>query len=415
MKCRGPGKARECRNQCFDSGAACFPIASGYWNFGQVVGPNHDLTFFFQLSISTGFTNDERQLHYSNMATHISVRPAGLLLERGIYIRLFKQCKVQSNAGFAPSSKSYSTTKSKVTYKDLWNQAEELHRFDKSNDRTLGNTQKKFLMEEESESKPATSLYSRADILEELSRPDEKVKSGVFSLGAPSSKGSPPVQEIFNTQNSVMAFLDDPLKSSNVLYVRSGDLSLVKEDFDNLISNSVDLSEDYSLLGSGLSEKDPDLTDYIVIRSRHPDTLIKWIGYFLIFPTREAALKFHNAVSDANLCGQKISLDFVDPSKPNIHPPSLYEVPGVTRSMCALVSGLPSKMSSVSVERALFDYDLIADHKNAIVKLTGDKYQSESSWLIRFKNDNEPKRLRKKYHRRQWPGTNLLSSVEVLD
>ena len=281
-------------------------------------------------------------------------------------------------------------------------------------------------------SKRQTMLYqepeqrqNKTDILRQLTEYEEDSEFQPSSLIS-SASGSPQIvtqqkaaeaREVFNTTNTLMAFLDDPVKSSNVLYWPCETLSFIKSDFDKLLPNpSAQVIEERLLLGEDISgDHAEDISNFQVIRSRHPKTLNRWIGYFLVFPSRHAAIKFYEATLGSELCGMQLLLSFVDPRKPNIHPPLLYEVPGVSRSMCALVSGLPPRMSKVSIARALWEYDLLGNESQAIVKLTGDGYASESSWLLRFKNENEPQRLRRKYHRRQWPLTTMTPFVEILD
>jgi hypothetical protein len=222
--------------------------------------------------------------------------------------------------------------------------------------------------------------------------------------------------------DSILTFLDHPEKPSPVLYLNCGAHSLTKSDILTLLPPAPGpgfQGESTLLLGAEVSgtEAAADMYRFKLTRSRDPDTLIPWVGYFLEFATREAAAKFYTAALGQRLrgTGGLVRLAFVDPGKRGARPPRLYEVPGVTRAMCALVSGLPPKLSPVSVERALMGFDLLEDKSEAIVKLAGDAYASESLWLIRFKNEEEPKRLLRQFHRRPWPLINAIPSVEIID
>lgn len=315
-----------------------------------------------------------------------------------------------------PDKPTSSVRSKHTTYKEMWALLSELSASNGQN--TTVSARRYPNADIDGESKPQTTLYpSKIEILKELTESDQKLGPPTFAgVSAVQSPAKMEAEEAFNSSNTLMAFLDDPLKSSNVLYWACGTLSLTKSDFQKLMpSLSSQTLEERLLLGEELSGDHAEVPEFEVIRSRHPKTLTRWIGYFLIFTSRNAAIKFQQETLGSELCGMQVNFSFVDPSKPNIHPYLLYEVPGVTRSMCALVSGLPPKMSRISIARALFEYDLIEDESKAIIKLTGDGHTSQSSWLIRFKNEDEPKRLRKRFHRREWPMTTMTPSVEILD
>lgn len=275
--------------------------------------------------------------------------------------------------------------------------------------------------------KPQTTLYQqqpseKTEILKKLIEDEEGeetklslVSSSVGQTLDPYEEKARP-QDAFNQNNTLMAFLDDPVKSSNVLYWPCGSLSFLKSDFKRIMPPlAAQVTEERLILGEDISGDHTGVPEFQLIRSRHPKTLNRWIGYFLVFTSRNAAFKYYQETLGAELCGMQVNFSFVDPGKPNIHPPLLYDVPGISRSMCALVSGLPPRMSKISVARALWEYDLLDDEAKAIVKLTGDGYASQSSWLLRFKNEDEPRRLRRKFHRRQWPLTTMSPSVEIID
>lgn len=282
----------------------------------------------------------------------------------------------------------------------------------------LSRHHRKINLDQQPDNKPRTTLYAsadKADIFKKLSETEEAHYPVVSATSTATERKSEP-QEVFNTNSTLAAFLDDPVRTSNVLYWSCGTLSFAKSDFQRLMPRpSAQVTEERLILGEEVSGDHTEIPDFKVIRSRHPRTLHRWIGYFLVFSSRNAAIKYYEETLGAELCGMQVNFTFVDPGKANIHPPLLYEVPGVNRSMCALVAGLPPRMSKISLARVLWEYDLLDDESKAIVKLTGDGNASQSSWLLRFKNEDEPKRLRRQYHRRQWPLTTMTPSVEILD
>lgn len=270
--------------------------------------------------------------------------------------------------------------------------------------------------------------------------------------------------EVLNEDNALMMFFDDPMSTSTILYWPCGTLNFLKSDFERLIPYpkiETDLPSNHFLTDSFDSldtkswrdlitpEVARDMSSFRLVRCRDPNTLVRWIGYYLIFPTRLSAALFYRISLTSEICGLIPQFRFVPadssftggmslngkgfssnsssssskPKKSNsyldpkaIDPPILSEVPGVTREMCVLVSGLPPKYSPISIAKQLWEFDLWEDQNKAIVKLKGNHpNDSESLWLIRFRNTDEPKRIRKLYHKRQWPNTNLFVDVEILD
>lgn len=215
---------------------------------------------------------------------------------------------------------------------------------------------------------------------------------------------------------STSDLVSDRHVSSNVLYWPCGTLTFLKSDFLRIMPklkaqlfNAEDTQEQSDLIYS-------DPSEFQVVRSRDPETLTRWIGYFLVFPSPRAARKYYLETKGAELCGLQVAFSFVDADKLNIRPPVLNEVPNISRDMCALISGLPPQMNKLSIAQALWDYNLIDTESKAIVQLSGGEHELESSWLVRFKDTMEPKRLRRRFHLQPWPNTTSgLTSVEILD
>ncbi|VVT58340.1 uncharacterized protein SAPINGB_P006157 [Magnusiomyces paraingens] len=228
----------------------------------------------------------------------------------------------------------------------------------------------------------------------------------------------------FSKNKLLLSLLDSPLKTSNTLFWPCGTLSFLPSDFKRILPGPIHSGSDS---GSGfISENNgpQELTaeelaqarDFTVVRSRDPASLVRWIGYYLEFPTREAAVAYYWATLGAELCGIRVNFRFVDPSQASIHPPALSAIPGVSRRMCALVAGLPPRYSPHTMARILWDYDLLPSAQDAVVKLSGDEaHCSESSWLVRFTNEDEPRRLVRAYNNRYWPNTTMVPKIEVLD
>lgn len=259
-----------------------------------------------------------------------------------------------------------------------------------------------------------------------------------------------PKKNLIDEDGLITTFFDDPKLSSTTLYWPSGTLSFLKSDFERILpfpvnptSRNISSDADYfsdSLersLASFASAEDSwkelitpdvarDMSSFTLARARDPQTLIRWIGYYLKFPTRLSAALFFRLSLTAEICGLRPKFSFVpnfpSPTAPSIflpetvNPPILSEVPGVTRDMCVLIKGLPPRYSPSSMAKWLWDYDLFSDESKAIVKLSGNQpFDSESIWLLRFNNNIEPKRLRSMFHRRCWPNTDRLADVEILD
>lgn len=259
----------------------------------------------------------------------------------------------------------------------------------------------------EEESAPVQSLYE----VSKAEAPETPLKSSDRVPG-------------FNEEALFLSLLDNPSKTSNTLFWPCGTLSFLPSDFQRILPSSISSSESVtsSIFGDDSSSKSSsDLEqrlaharEFQLLRSRDPKLLARWIGYFLVFPTREAAITYYKETLGAELCGIKLNLRFVDPNLSNIYPPLLSQVPGVSRRMCALISGLPPRYSPFSVARILWDYDMLPRAEDAIVKLSGDD-KAESTWLIRFVNEDEPRRLVRAFNNRYWPGTTMIPNIEVLD
>lgn len=311
-----------------------------------------------------------------------------------------------------------------ITYKDLWSIYSKL--FTADGKQELINQQHMRRREHNAKHQPRSLLYKdKTDRIEYLKSITELPKGSMMSAPINVSTDNTVLKSKKKPSmgtDSILTFLDHPEKPSSVLYLNCGAHSLTKSDVLTLLPpapHSILHSESMHLLGEEVSgtEAVADMYRFKLTRSRDPDTLIPWVGYFLEFPTREAAAKFYATALGKQLqgTGTFARLSFVDPAKRGARPPRLYEVPGVTRAMCALVAGLPPKLSAVSVERALEGFDLLEDKSEAIVKLAGDAYASESLWLLRFKSEEGPKCLQRQFHRRPWPLINSIPSVEILD
>lgn len=241
------------------------------------------------------------------------------------------------------------------------------------------------------------------------------------------------------------------------------------EDISSYLNGNSVLTKDDFNYNSKQDIIENNFLDFELIRNRNPETLQRRTGYFLKFKTREAALFYYKGTQNAELNGIKVSFKFISdhgytlPAKnigshqkqgeqeqnlsdqnqtftknnnnfmnsssdlpltqdprthfsENIDPPILRETPNVTRSMCALISGLPPHYSHISITKNLWDYDLLENESKSVVKLSGDgRSHSESSFLLRFQNEDEPRRLVRDFSNRVWPGTDIIPFIEVLD
>lgn len=343
---------------------------------------------------------------------------------------LYNQNKQQEAAGETPAAGSSPQpvpleTADSVTYKDLWSIYSKLFTTDGKkellNQRNLKRLESKVKTQPQQRSQLYQNKTDRIEYLKSLTD-SSTMKGSVMASAASANSSTKKSGKPTMGSDSILTFLDHPEKPSPVLYLNCGAHSLTKADILTLLPPAPGpgfQGESTLLLGAEVSgtEAAADMYRFKLTRSRDPDTLIPWVGYFLEFPTREAAAKFYTAALGQRLrgTGGLVRLTFVDPGKRGARPPRLHEVPGVTRAMCALVAGLPPKLSPVSVERALMGFDLLKDKSEAIVKLAGDAYASESLWLIRFQSEEGPKRLRRQFHRRPWPLINASPSVEIID
>lgn len=281
----------------------------------------------------------------------------------------------------------------------------------------------------------STSMYDRLQQEQDtFAEPSKSIKDG---------SQTPKKTVVDDEDSALMMFFDDPMSTSTTLYWPCGTLSFLKSDFERLIpysnthsdlpknqffTDSYDTLESDSWRDLITPKVAKDMYSFRLVRCRDPKTLVRWIGYYLVFPTRLSAALFYRISLTSEICGLKPqfrfvplsskkaqkTLSYLDPQA--IDPPLLSAVPGISRDMCVLVKGLPPKYSAVSIAKQLWEFDLLPDMYKAIVKLKGDNsYDTESMWLIRFQHGDEPKRLRKMYHKRQWPGTDLFVDVEILD
>lgn len=367
-------------------------------------------------------------------------------------------------------------TKAKLLYEDKLTEAQNSKiqtrltalnsEADKNNGNNNNNTSSKLyqdtpktsLYESLADTKSQSVLYTKLldDSSDEIMKLTSQEKQGInnddddmyaIPIPSPSTKKNSNRRNMSNNAGTAefMSFLDDPQKTSNTLYWPCGSLSFLKSDFlrilpskqvraatatsttqQRYLSYTDSFDSDLDSLSSNSNNKfqNDECAQFQLIRNRDPKTLMRWIGYYLIFPTRAAAIEYYTSTLGADICGLQVRFRFVDSNKSNINPPILSQIPGVSRSMCALVSGLPSRYSPMTMAKILWDFDLLPNENESIIKLLGTtlqnekgegKYMKESVWLLRFQNEDEPRRLVRSFHKQYWPGTNLVSNVEILD
>lgn len=194
-----------------------------------------------------------------------------------------------------------------------------------------------------------------------------------------------------------------PSNATSALFWPCGTLPFLKSDFLRLMPQPSAEITSQNYLG--------ERPDFQLVRNRNPDTLEPWIGYYLVFASPEEATRYYLETQDAELCGMKVNFSFVNPSE-ILHPPVLDKIPNVSMDMCALIIGLPSDITKTDIIRALRDYSLLDDEEKALVPIPYDGIGS--SWLLRFKNCLEPKRLKRQYNERIGPLSPHTSTVEIL-
>lgn len=233
------------------------------------------------------------------------------------------------------------------------------------------------------------------------------------TLATSLSKSDPYIQlkkDVSEKFDGNISEISNDTPSSNVLYWPCGTITFFKSDFQRIMPK---FSAQVTTSEASLKDlSDTGIPEFQVVRNRDPQTLTRWIGYYLVFPSPTAALKYYQETRGAELCGMQVNFSFVDSSFP-IRPPVLYEVPNISRDMCALISGLPAQTSKISIAQILWDYNLLDDESKAIVKVMGSN--EFSTWLLRFQDSNEPRRIRRKFHNQIWPYTLARPSIEILD
>lgn len=197
-------------------------------------------------------------------------------------------------------------------------------------------------------------------------------------------------------------------KVTNILYWYCVDLSFQKTDFERLLP-------DKSLR---VGSYDPKLDEikFEVTRARNPTNLTKWMGYFLTFESKDAALVYYQETLGSELCGMPLRLKFVESNIRGFHSPLLDSVPGLSRRSHALILGLPYGYSELSILRVLWDYDLIDEDARAVQKMPVDKIRyGGNPFLLRFNSEEESERFVRDYHNTIFPYSESRVICEVID
>lgn len=197
-------------------------------------------------------------------------------------------------------------------------------------------------------------------------------------------------------------------KVTNILYWYCIDLSFQRTDFERLLP-------DKSLR---VGSYDPKLDEikFEVKRARNPINLTKWMGYFLEFESKDAALVYYQETLGSELCGMPLRLRFVESNIRGLHSPLLDKVPGLNRRCHALILGLPYGYSELSILRVLWDYDLIDGDKLSVEKVPVDKVRyGGNPFLLRFRSEEESERFVNDYHNTVFPYSESKVFCEVVD
>lgn len=197
--------------------------------------------------------------------------------------------------------------------------------------------------------------------------------------------------------------------ATNVLYWNSLGISLNKSDFERLLPPKQ--------LRTGVYRDNLDTIDFDIVRSRNPDNLTPWFGYYLVFNSRDAAAMYYQETLGTELCGLQLRLRFIEAqTAKGLHSPILDKAPQVSRRNCALVLGLPDGFPALNIIRTLWDYDFIDDDKLAVEQLPVGKIRyGGGPFLLRFQNEEEPQRLVREFNKRVFPHTQNEVQVEVVD
>uniref|UniRef100_A0A060T6I0 ARAD1C20240p n=1 Tax=Blastobotrys adeninivorans TaxID=409370 RepID=A0A060T6I0_BLAAD len=253
---------------------------------------------------------------------------------------------------------------------------------------------------------------------EELMTLHKRVKPSLYDSAVPplskcnseytGTEKAPASQSVPKSSNdSAQQFINQNPLATTALYLNTAGISFSKSDLERL------LPPRHLMMGSYSSDIDPS---FELVRSRSPANLVRWFGYYLIFKSREAAVMYYQETLGAELCGLEVKLQFVEPTAKGIHSPILDQVPGVSRSMCALMIGLPANYTRIQIMRKLWDYDFIDDDNFSVQKLPmGRVRYGGPPVLLRFKSEEEAQRLVREFDRRLFPGTENEVYVEVLD
>lgn len=195
---------------------------------------------------------------------------------------------------------------------------------------------------------------------------------------------------------------------TNILYWYTVDMKFNQSDFQRLLPDKN--------LRVGSYDPQFDTIDIEVHRARNPVNLTRWMGYFLTFKSKDAAMVYYQETLGAELCGMPLKLRFVEPSIRGYTSPLLDKAPGVSRHSHALILGLPVGYSETTILRVLWDYDLIDDDKLAVQRVPVDRVKyGGSPFVLRFKSEEEADRFVKDYNQQIFPYTSSRVLCEVVD
>ncbi|GMM36140.1 hypothetical protein DASC09_034650 [Saccharomycopsis crataegensis] len=264
-------------------------------------------------------------------------------------------------------------------------------------------------------------------------------------------------------------------KRTNILYYKTDNPFLLKEDFFLLLSDgsssntSTDKAGSHTIFSKRFS-LGWKLESFEVIKARDSDVLEFAGGYFLMFKSHDLACAYFCDVINSAFEGQPFNLEFLDvtdekknkqlahkfleenleftkirsdkvkgriehcgsivstigESSPDLDPKqysseeilfiksTIKDLPAMKRDQCVVVHNLPYSMTPVGIiHHFLWNFDLYPDHSKAVRLLLDDPVARYKCWVIGFDNNDDPKRFFRAYHGKYLEGNTNFPKVYV--
>lgn len=204
--------------------------------------------------------------------------------------------------------------------------------------------------------------------------------------------------QYYRQHNSQKKLFKDIKATSNVLFWPCGHMQFLHSDFQSLLPPSA----------AQLHPMKP--YSFHTMRNRDPNTLVPYIGYFLVFPNNETAEHFYRETLQCELNGIEIKFEFVPADR---LPMSQDENSSLKSAV--IIHDVPKHTQREVIAQISWDFMVHSNEHHAFQKLPSLEGEFGERWIVRFATSSEARLFKLKFHNAIWPLSNNRITVEMLD